>query len=191
MERKQELRNFFKQKRNGILPEIRDAKSRQITRLLQADEWYREADVFLIYAAIQSEVSLDMFCDMAWKDGKTIYLPKVDGQEMDFYCISDRKQLIKGTFSVMEPNITDYDLRKYDGQKKDIMLLPGVAFSREGNRIGYGAGYYDRYLKRHTNLYTVGICFSEQLADNFKPEENDYPMDEIVTETEYIRRKMI
>ena len=86
----------------------------------------------------------------------------------------------------MEPAVGTYELQKYNREEEAVMLLPGVVFSREGNRIGYGAGYYDRYLEKHTNLYTVGVCFSKQLAE-FVPEQNDCPMEEIVTETERIR----
>ena len=185
METKQELRKIYRQKRDEILPEIRKKASRQIAERLWKAEWYKSRSI-LVYDAIKSEVDLSLFCDEAWKAGKALFFPRTMGKEMEFYRITDRKQLEKGAFSVMEPAVGTYELQKYNREEEAVMLLPGVVFSREGNRIGYGAGYYDRYLEKHTNLYTVGVCFSKQLAE-FVPEQNDCPMEEIVTETERIR----
>lgn len=182
MESKQELRERGKAIRNAIPEESRAAKSELIAKQLLAEEWYERAEAVLVYAAIQSEADLAVFCEEAWKCGKSLFFPKVCGKEMEFYRIEDWSQLKSGAFSVMEPDTDHYELVLYHGQFPDIMLVPGVAFSKEGYRIGYGGGYYDRYLSKHDCLYTVGIAFAEQMLDRFAVEPHDRSMREVVTD---------
>lgn len=182
MESKQELRKEMKAIRDGISEEERSILSTQIAEQLRREAWYPSVKHILVYSAIRSEVDLSEFCRTAADDGKVLYYPKVFGKVMEFYRIDQEEMLRPGAFSVMEPDTDSYPLEVYKDQKESVILVPGVSFSREGYRLGYGGGYYDRYLAEHRNLYTVGIGFSRQILDTWLPEEFDIPMKEIVTE---------
>lgn len=184
MESKQELRKRLKAIRNAIPGENRAEKNSRITKQLLSADWYDKADIILVYAAVQSEADLASFCETAWKSGKSLFFPKVLGKEMEFYGIESWSQLAPGAFSVMEPDTEHHNLKLYHNSLQGIILVPGVAFSREGYRIGYGGGYYDRFLAKHDSLYTVGIAFAEQMVDFFAAEPHDCRMKEVVTDRE-------
>ena len=102
---------------------------------------------------------------------------------MDFFCVSDASQLTSGAFHVMEPDVDTYVLETFQSTQVQVpILVPGVAFSRRGERIGYGKGYYDRYIGIHSELLSVGICFECQLLDVLPAEPQDIAMCQIVTE---------
>jgi 5-formyltetrahydrofolate cyclo-ligase len=186
MATKLQLRKQYQKCRDAIPEAMRAQKSKQITGHLQKTDWYAHTRKLLVYAAIKSEVDLSIFCENAWADGKELFFPKVDGQTMDFYRVTDWKQLSTGSFSVMEPD--PLVCARWDARSADttVICVPGIAFSCEGYRIGYGGGYYDRYLKQHDALYAVGICYEEQLADHLERELHDIEMQEIITENRRI-----
>lgn len=162
---KKELRELMKRRRDQIPADERALKSLQIAERLLSGEWYAAWDVILVYSAIRSEVDLAAFCEQARRDGKKLYFPRVEQESMEFYRVDSPGQLVPGSFSVMEPSA---DCRKEPWAKcervKAPVLVPGVAFSLAGARIGYGGGYYDRYLAAHPLLVPVGVCFETQLA---------------------------
>lgn len=181
MESKQELRKRMKAVRDAVSVEERARFSSQIVGNLLREPWYPAVKRLLVYSAIQSEVNLEEFCEMAAGEGKILYYPKVFGNEMEFFRVEDRKILKPGAFGVMEPDTDAYTLEVFRDEPDSVMLVPGVAFSREKYRLGYGGGFYDRYLAKHGSLYTVGVAFSVQLQAEWEPEKHDIPMHEIVS----------
>lgn len=182
MESKQELRKHMKAVRNGISVEDRSRFNSRIAANLLRETWYPAVKHILVYSAIQSEVDLEEFCEMAANDGKILYYPKVFGQEMEFFRVYDRRVLKPGAFGVMEPDTDAFSLEVFNDEPESVMLVPGVAFSPNGYRLGYGGGFYDRYLAKHPLIYTVGVAFGVQLQAEWEPEEYDISMKEIVTE---------
>ena len=182
MENKAQLRKQIKARRNALSETDRTSYSAQICNRLMEQSWYANAHTLLVYSAIQSEVDLSLFCAQAQRDGKVLYFPKVFGENMEFFRIDDATQLQKGAFSVMEPNVDEFALKPYQADIGAPVLVPGVAFSERGERIGYGKGYYDRYISAHPNLFPVGICFSCQLLDAIPVELQDITMCQIMTE---------
>ena len=183
METKQELRKRMKAKRNAIPPEVRREKSIVICEKLLKLPRYGETDRIFVYAAAHSEVNLAVFMERALDAGKKLYFPKVFGQEMEFYRIERMEQLKVGAFSIREPDTDHFSLSMFPGDGNGVwMLVPGVAFSLDGRRMGYGGGYYDRYLAKHTKLHTTGIAFFEQMTDDIPTEMYDYRMNEIMTD---------
>jgi 5-formyltetrahydrofolate cyclo-ligase len=182
MESKTELRKRMRKVRDAISEALRMEKSRAIARQICAAPWYGSTACIFVYAAIRSEVDLTFFCERAWADGKRLFFPKVDGEQMEFYHVTGEKQLKKGAFSVPEPDPTECPPAASQDIAGAVLLVPGVAFSKEGYRIGYGGGFYDRYLERKTGIYPAGICFTEQLTQAFVPEAHDRRMREIITE---------
>ena len=189
MDQKQELRKRMKEKRDRISPQERRQKSAKICeRLLSAPEYARFQKI-LVYAAIRSEVELQLFCDQALRDRKQIFFPKVCGKEMEFYRIEDSGQLKKGMFSVPEPDVKQYPLSSFAENGEAWILVPGVAFDEKGMRLGYGGGFYDRYLKQKENLHRTGIAFGEQIVKRIPTEIHDHPMDDVITEQQWYRPK--
>lgn len=183
MESKVQLRKRMKAVRNALSETERNLYSMQISDRLCKQSWYAKADTILVYSAIQSEADLDLFCKKAWADEKKLYFPKVFGEKMDFFCVSDASQLTSGAFHVMEPDVDTYPLEIFSSAQSQVpILVPGVAFSKRGERIGYGKGYYDRYIGAHPGLLPIGICFECQLLDELPAEPQDIAMCQIVTE---------
>ena len=110
---------------------------------------------------------------------------------MEFYRIEDPGQLKKGMFSVPEPDVKQYPLSSFaDAENGEAwILVPGVAFDEKGMRLGYGGGFYDRYLKQKENLHRTGIAFGEQIVKRIPTEIHDHPMDDVITEQQWYRPK--
>ena len=183
METKAQLRKRMKAIRDGISPILRQRKNEQIMNALLREDWYADAKIICVYAAIASEVDLCNFCQRAWNDSKKLYFPKVFGEEMEFYEVDDFTCLKEGCFHVMEPDLENYDLKKYEDQTEPVhILVPGSAFSEVGCRLGYGKGYYDRYLSMHPSLIPIGICYSEQREPEIPTDIHDIRMTKLITD---------
>ena len=187
MERKQQLRKAALFERDAIPEEVRRQKSTEICKRLLQMPFYSESGQILVYSAVRSEADLTFFCRQAWADGKILYFPKVFGERMEFVRVNGPEEFCPGAFSVMEPDTDNMNTECFrDRDACSVILVPGAAFSRDGFRIGYGGGYYDKYLAVYNHLHGVGICFEEQLSDRLEPEEHDVCMKEIVTEQQTI-----
>jgi 5-formyltetrahydrofolate cyclo-ligase len=184
MENKGLLRKRMRALRDEIPAEARRKKSRAIAGQICRSPWYASTDCFFVYAAIRSEVDLHDFCEHAWADGKLLFFPKVDGKEMDFYFVDSFERLKEGAFGVPEPDTAVCPQATEQEESQAVLLAPGVAFSVDGYRIGYGGGFYDRYLERKKEIYPVGICFEEQLTQAFVPQAHDRRMREVLTENQ-------
>ena len=115
----------------------------------------------------------------AWKAGKEVAVPKVVGKDMVFYKLTDFARLEPGYFGIPEPvsgEIVNWS--------KALMIMPGVAFDRANHRVGYGGGFYDRYLEKHPQLERVAIAFSFQMLPEVPTEPTDICPQIIVTEEE-------
>ena len=170
-------RALGKQNREQLSEESRFHKSRKIAENLMATAVWKQAKQVLLYASYGSEVSTGLLIDAALAAEKEVFLPKVLGDQMEFFRITDRAELAPGHQHILEP----------PGQTKRFLPdASGLAFDRSGARIGYGKGFYDRYLGKipaADRPYLVGLCFSCQLfeiLDGQKP--HDINMDLIVTE---------
>lgn len=179
---KRQLRETLKRRRDALTPEERRRYSRKLCTFLWNQDWYKENEHILVYSAIRSEADVSDFCEKAWQDGKKLYFPKVQGETMEFYLTDSMNELVCGSFSVMEPLENEGRLWSYIGSDRVPILVPGVGFSVKGQRIGYGKGYYDKYLAVHNHLVPIGICFETQLLPELPVDPLDYPMAQIVTE---------
>lgn len=184
MEAKNRVRREMLSKRNALSPEEIQINSEKICRRLLSADWYPGSRRILVYSAVKNEVDLSLFIDCALREKKQLYFPKVSGEAMDFFRVEDRRTLKKGAFGVPEPDGAGL---RFPAGERGVMLVPGVAFSFGGGRIGYGKGYYDRYLSDKSKaggdcLLPIGIAFDFQLADRFQTESNDVNMYRIITE---------
>ena len=119
----------------------------------------------------------------ALAEGKTVAVPKVEGREMTFYRITGEADLAPGSFGILEPKESCPAIWPAAG---DVMLLPGAAFDREGHRIGYGGGYYDRFFDRYHGPAAL-LCREKLLSDQVPMEEHDKRFSLIVTEKDVYR----
>lgn len=137
-----------------------------------------EAQTVLLYASLPDEVPTQQLLDRLTTQGKSVLLPRVvSDTEMELRRYTGRADLEKGAFGIMEPvgkPFTDYD-------SIDVAVIPGMAFDREGHRLGRGKGYYDRLLSRIPYLYKIGVCFPWQLIDSVPTDEHDITMDCVIS----------
>ncbi|MCR5273027.1 MAG: 5-formyltetrahydrofolate cyclo-ligase [Lachnospiraceae bacterium] len=171
---KKEARKLHRDLRDKIGIEYRIQAEKEICDRLY--DIAKDRNIVFCYAAIGSEVNLEDLYKRLLEMGKKLAFPKVNGKDMSFFAVDDLTKLTPGTFNVPEP---DEGCEKIY-PKKDIFFVPGLCFSRDGSRIGYGAGYYDRYFKQYGECLKVGVCFNNQLDDDFVKDEFDISMDRIV-----------
>ncbi len=161
------------EKRNALSETEIKEKSRIIFERLTDLELYKNATNILIYASMGSEVSTDDMILDALSLGKNVFCPKVTDKKagvMEFVRIGLPEDLTEGYFHIPEPEITE-ESEIYSGQDSEntLMIMPLVAFDENRNRIGYGGGFYDRYLERFGNLKTVAIAYECQKLDELLP----------------------
>ncbi len=164
------------------------AKSRAVFEKLKGTDAYKDAVNILVYASFGSEVSTDDIISESLSLGKNVFCPKVTDPKsgiMEFVRIDHIKDLREGYFHIMEPQITDRSTL-YSGQDPDrtLLIVPLVAFDRNMNRIGYGGGFYDRYLSRYPGAVTISAAFECQMADeDIESEQGDIKPMMIITES--------
>lgn len=171
---KQTLRKEYLEIRKNILD--KDIKSKLIFNKIVNTIEYRQCKTIALYKSLDSEVNTDELIDYSLSVGKIVLLPKVINNDLVFYKITKETILIKSAFGVYEP----IEENNYNGNI-DLIIVPGVCFDKNNNRLGFGKGYYDRYLSNNS-IKKIGICFKEQLLDNIPTDINDMKMDLIITD---------
>ncbi|MBR6790278.1 MAG: 5-formyltetrahydrofolate cyclo-ligase [Oscillospiraceae bacterium] len=183
---KRELRAGFKEARRAMKPEEQaDKDCRILERLLQLPE-YREAELVLTYVSTAIEVDTRALIERALADGKRVAVPRCTPGKIDmkFYLIGSLDELEPGAFGVLEPNPEKCrELRRYD---KSVCVLPGLGFDLQGYRLGYGKGYYDRFLSRYPGK-NVGVCYNICLKALLPHGRYDKMVDVLVTE-KFVKR---
>ncbi len=189
-EKKKKIRSVYLKRRNSLDMDKRKAACKKIREKLYTSKRFKAAKTVFVYASYKSEVETGKLIRDMLKMGKKVAVPKVIGKEMEFYEISSWEELFPGYQGILEPQGTDKEL-VYPADS-DIMLLPGAVFDRRGGRIGYGGGYYDRYLDRIMENYghkpyLLALGYQVQLYHGTLPlEKHDRKMDCIVTEKSVI-----
>lgn len=176
---KENLRKKYKLIRDKIENKIE--KSKVIAEKIRGLDEYKSAKTIAIYKSFSSEVDNTELISKAFGDKKIIVLPKIEKSDMNFYKITPNSKLIKNKFGIEEPEYNEENLIKKDSI--DLAIIPGLCFDKEKNRLGFGKGYYDKYLE-NSKFITIGICFDEQvLKKELLPINNhDKKMDYIITE---------
>jgi len=149
---------------------------------------YKNAKVIALFSSMKDEIDTTSFALKCLEDHKRICFPKVvsDGN-MDFYFVGSLTELNSvGPFKIKEPSQNRFNLvRKED---IDLMIVPGICFDRKLNRVGFGKGYYDNYLRGQKNIYKLVVTFSDLIIDDeIASTENDVLVDKIVSEKEIIK----
>ena len=184
---KKEIRAEVKKRRREADEETLHEKSLQILERFRQLSAYKDASLLLAYVDAKREVETRLLMRCAWDDGKKVAVPRVDGDGiMHFYYLRSLKDLEPGAFGIMEPRI---DCRICEPEK-GLLLMPGVAFDEQGHRVGYGGGYYDRYLEKHPHLIHIALAFEFQIFPEVPSEKHDICPDLIVTENRILGGKI-
>ena len=197
---KEKVRKKAVETRDSIDEESRQQKSDEIAKKILEADWFKEADIVLSYHAFRSEVEVDALNRAVLTQGKKLYLPKtyVKEKQIRFFEITDLSKLKRGYQKIWEPTGEEPEFSfetVKEEQKKVLMIMPGTAYDARGYRMGYGGGYYDRYLNAHEaewkmiDFMTVFAAFSEQKMILIPGERCDVKPDVIVTEKEIMQRK--
>lgn len=173
---KEILRKEYKRIRDDI-PNKKELSEKIVHRLIQ-EEYYKNAKVIALYSSILSEVETEELFDICIKDKKRVVYPKViNDTTMCFYEVKSLEELNVGKFNIKEPITT----KKVDKNEINLMIIPGLCFDKKKNRIGYGKGYYDNYLRNATCI-KVALAYNIQLREKISISDNDIKMDYIITE---------
>lgn len=177
---KEALRQTLRQKREEISPEQYAAHSREITTYLL--EMLRPFETILVYSSKSPEVDTQPLIASLLGEGKNIIVPIIQREDCSLRLsyIRTADVLVPSTFNVPEPIGNEIPA---DPAEIEVALIPLLGFDDAGNRIGYGAGYYDRFLSKHTHFPTVGVAFAVQKCDHIPHEATDQTLDAVVTES--------
>lgn len=178
-------RKEAKELREGLSNVYRKECSLSIEKHVRSTLMYHEAHAVFSYASFGSEVDTWEINRKILKDGKRLYLPKTYPKEMKmiFYPVTDLSELEAGYMGIYEPlEIGNHEVK----EDRILMLMPGLAFDREKRRLGYGGGFYDRYLAQYPELTTIMLAYAKQEMPRIITEDTDRKVMQIITENEII-----
>lgn len=176
------LRKEIQAKRNHLSPPEMIRYSEKICQLITSSTRFFRAKHILLYCNYGSETRTSYLFDAAKKAGKNTYYPKVEGDNLYFYKVNSLSELSDGYRGIKEPYHPSRAFQNSLQNMEAMIIVPGLVFGMDGYRIGYGRGFYDRYLADYPGLWKTGICYGIQMVKNCPHEEHDIRMDEIVYE---------
>ena len=172
---KRNLRIYAKSLRNDI--KDKEIKEEFIRGKILNHPMIKKCNNILVYISMKDEVSTIKLIEDLIKLNKNIYAPRIVDKEIEFYKFESFGELKLSKYNILEPILNI----KYENNLNSVIIVPGLLFDKDNNRLGYGGGYYDKFLK-DKNIYKIGICFSEFLIDKIKVLEHDIKVDEVITE---------
>ncbi|MEK6983028.1 MAG: 5-formyltetrahydrofolate cyclo-ligase [Nanoarchaeota archaeon] len=179
---KNQLKQSILEKRNSLSKEEILEKSDKIKDSLFNLNQYKKSKTVMFFVSFNSEINTHEMIKKSLKD-KTVIVPKVAHNEIEPSIIIDLDNLIPhGKFKVLEP----IEAMKIANKHINLILVPGIVFDKEGHRLGYGLGYYDKFLAKVPNAVKIGLAFDFQIVDKLPREMHDVPVDLIVTDERVI-----
>ncbi len=172
---KSELRKQVLHEMKALPRQQKQFIDQALTEQLLQHPFYQEAKVIATYLSFPHEFQTQELIEQALRDCKKVLIPKTYSKGRMDFVVYDSQQLVKTSFGLLEPQ---GDLEVVDVSQIDLIHVPGLAFTREGYRIGYGGGYYDRYLEHFTG-HTLSTVYPCQIRD-FIPEDHDIPVQEVL-----------
>jgi len=172
---KAELRKKILQEMKTLSQEQKQAMDRDLTERFLQHPFYQEAKVIATYLSFPHEFQTQELIEQALKDDKKVLIPKTYPKGRMDFVVYDPQQLVKTSFGLLEPQ---GDLEVVEPSQIDLIHVPGLAFTTEGYRIGYGGGYYDRYLE-HFAGHTMSTIYPCQVQE-FNFENHDIPVQEVL-----------
>ena len=179
---KNKIRSVYMSKRGSLSPEIRAVYDNKICDRLMALVTYRYAEALLMYSPLAHEININKITLHALTNGKTVAYPRCDtiGNTMEYHIVNSLDQLEPGAYGIKEPSA---DLPVYDvkSTKNAVCIVPALVYDKSGYRLGYGKGYYDRYLAEF-NGAKVGLVYNDFIVSSVPRGRYDLAVDVLVTE---------
>lgn len=173
---KQELRQAIRARKRAMTEEDILRRSEILAEKFARSNAYRAAKTIYGYLPYNQEVRTVPMLRRALEEGKRVAVPKVYGDDMKFIYLDDLSQVAKGYAGIPEP-VADGPVAQ---DETALVLMPGLAFDRAGHRIGYGGGFYDKFLAREPHHPTVALCYDFQVMNRLETEEFDIPVDLVI-----------
>lgn len=173
---KQELRQAIRARKRAMTEEDILRRSEILAEKFARSNAYQAAKTIYGYLPYNQEVRTVPMLRRALEEGKRVAVPKVYGDDMKFIYLDDLSQVAKGYAGIPEP-VADGPVAQ---DETALVLMPGLAFDRAGHRIGYGGGFYDKFLAREPHHPTVALCYDFQVMDRLETEEFDIPVDLVI-----------
>ncbi len=181
---KQQLRQHYKQIRKQLSAEEVQNHSSRIAEQLFASPFWQQSKTIMLYLSFQNEVATEVIYQRGWQEGKTMLLPicAPSGGLMEMSVLSSLDSLVPNRYGIGE--LPEHLQNIAAPEEIDLCIIPGIAFDKKGNRLGFGAGYYDRYLPRvNQKAKRIALAYECQLYDGTLPTDAyDLPMQYILTE---------
>jgi len=165
------LRQTILDKRLALQSHEVETFSRSLVQQIQQHSLYQKAKVVGLFSAIKHEPDLSPLL----KDKKIFLLPKVVGMRLIYVRHHPKASLIKSELGILEP-----EGHQDEASSLDLIIIPGIAFDLKGNRIGFGKGYFDRFLSTQSSKYVIGVAYPFQIIKNITTTESDVPVDEVL-----------
>lgn len=180
---KKEARKYVQSMKADLTPEEIASRSRQIMNRLKQCEVFLRTENILTYVSYNQEVDTHALIKDCLLMGKKVYVPKVCGKQMDFHQITSFQMLRPGTYGILEP---DNEMQPEWDSLCGLMIMPGLAFDRQLHRVGYGGGFYDRYLCGRSGIVKAAVCFDFQVLRQIETEPHDLKPDLLICEHEIL-----
>jgi 5-formyltetrahydrofolate cyclo-ligase len=172
---KNKMRALLKEKRKKIEPSFLKQKSKEVCDIFLSSKLYKESKSIFCYVPYSNEIDTRPILNRTLLDSKVLLIPKVIGKDMIAVKANNLNDLIKNSYGILEP-ISD---KPYNKEDIDIIIVPALGFNNDGHRIGFGGGYYDRYLADYEGA-TIGFVLKDFIIDNFDQEPKDVPVKELI-----------
>lgn len=184
---KKETRKNIIKERDKLDREVKESMDNKIIEKLIMSEIYKRARGIFIYIGFGSEINTKIIIQDALNAGKEVYVPKVIKKDMILIKIDSLENLVTSSYGILEPI---GDKSDFNVNKLDLIIMPGVAFDEMCNRLGYGGGYYDKFLDQNNiECKKVALAYELQVLDKLQVEEHDIKVDSIITEKRIINNK--
>lgn len=170
------LRKTIRDQKRAMTAEQIKEKSRLLGEQFHGSDFYRQAKSIYGYLPYNQEVRTVAMLEQALKDGKRVAVPKCYGDEMRFIWMEDLSKVEKSYAGIPEPIADD----PVADDETALVLMPGLAFDPMGHRIGYGGGFYDKFLAKEPGHPTLALCYDFQMLDHLETEEFDIPVDRVI-----------
>ncbi len=170
---KKELRRAIREQKRTMTEEEIDSRSQRLGEMFCNTPAYQNAKTVYGYLPYNQEVRTVPILQRALNDGKQVAVPKIYGDTMRFLYLTDLSQVEKNAMGIPEP-VADEPVAE---DKTALVLMPGVAFTKTGDRMGYGGGFYDRFLSAEPQHPTIALCYDFQIVESLPTEEFDIPVD--------------
>ena len=177
---KKTLRKKFISERNSLASNYRNSSTNTIFATLEEQNFFESSEKIFIYVGFGSEIKTETFIKK-WINKKKVFVPKIENNTMYLIQLTSWNDLEGGHFGILEPKHSNY----YTG-KIDLVITPSIVFDRNGYRLGYGKGYYDKYFSLNNYDISIGLSYDKLLQETVPIDNHDKAVDIIITEEKTI-----